>query len=147
MKIRKNASISLMGFLLASLIFRQMAWADELRELQGKWEFRFEENGRNLRAIKIIDGDTETVETYDGNQLVHRHVVKLEAIETEGVCVIKYGESTVTDGARKGQKGKAGSFLSKRLRNKWYNVSGLNINEEAPLSVAEFIRIPDEKKP
>ena len=147
MKIRRNASISMLCPLLASLIFPQMAWADELRELQGKWEFRFQENGRNLRALKIIDGDMETVETYDGNQLVHRHVVKLEALETEGICVIKYGESTVTDGARKGQKGKPGSFVSKRLRNKWYNVSGLNINEETPLSVAEFTRIPDEKKP
>ena len=147
MKTQKNVSISMLWLLLAYSIVPQMAWADELRELQGKWEFRFQENGRNLRAIKIIDGDMETVETDDGNQLVHRHVVKLEAIETEGICVIKYGESTVTDGARKGQKGKPGSFVSKRLRNKWYNVSGLNINEETPLSVAEFTRIPDERKP
>jgi len=135
-----------MGFLLATLILPEMSGADELKELQGRWEFRFQENGRNLKAIKIIDGDTETVETYDGEQLVHRHIVKIEAIETEGVCVIKYGESTVTDGARKGQKGKPGSFLSKRLRSKWYNVSGMNINGETPLSVAEFTRIPDDKK-
>jgi hypothetical protein len=147
MKIRKNVFVSRLWLLLASLILPQMAWADELKELQGKWEFRFQENGRNLRALKIIEGDMETVETYDGNQLVHRHVVKLEAIETEGVCLIKYGESTVTDGARKGQKGKPGSFVSKRLRNKWYNVSGLNINKETPLSIAEFTRISDEKKP
>ena len=146
MKIRKNVFISAMGFLLATLILPEMSGADELKELQGRWEFRFQENGRNLKAIKIIDGDTETVETYDGNQLVHRHIVKIEAIETEGVCVIKYGESTVTDGARKGQKGKPGSFLSKRLRSKWYNVSGMNINDETPLSVAEFTRIPDDKK-
>jgi len=146
MKIRKNVFISAMGFLLATLILPEMSGADELKELQGRWEFRFQENGRNLKAIKIIDGDTETVETYDGEQLVHRHIVKIEAIETEGVCVIKYGESTVTDGARKGQKGKPGSFLSKRLRSKWYNVSGMNINDETPLSVAEFTRIPDDKK-
>ena len=147
MKIRKNVSISMLWLLVATLIFPQMARADELQELQGTWEFRFQENGRNLRALKIIDGDMETVETFDGNQLVHRHVVKLEAIETEGICVIKYGESTVTDGAKKGQRGKPGSFVSKRLRNKWYNVSGLNINEETPLSVAEFTWIPEEKKP
>jgi len=146
MKIRKNVFISAMGFLLATLILPEMSGADELKELQGRWEFRFQENGRNLKAIKIIDGDTETVETYDGEQLVHRHIVKIEAIETEGVCVIKYGESTVTDGARKGQKGKPGSFLSKRLRSKWYHVSGMNINDETPLSVADFTRIPDDKK-
>ena len=147
MKIRKNASFSMLWLFVAASISQHIVWADELRELQGKWEFRFQENGRNLRALKIVDGDMETVETYDGNQLVHRHVVKLEAIEAEGICVIKYGESTVTDGARKGQKGKPGSFVSKRLKNKWYNVSGLNMNEETPLSVAEFTRIPEEKKP
>jgi hypothetical protein len=147
MKIRKNASFSMLWLFVAASISQHIVWADELRELQGKWEFRFQENGRNLRALKIIDDDMETVETYDGNQLVHRHVVKLEAIEAEGICVIKYGESTVTDGARKGQKGKPGSFVSKRLKNKWYNVSGLNMNEETPLSVAEFTRIPEEKKP
>ncbi len=146
MKSRKSVFVSAMGFLLAFLLLPQESGADELQELQGRWEFRFQENGRNLKAIKIIEGDTETVETYDGNQLVHRHVVKLEAVETEGVCVIKYGESTVTDGARKGQKGKPGSFLSKRLKNRWYNVSGMSIKDEMPISVAEFTRIPDDKK-
>jgi hypothetical protein len=147
MKIRKNASFSMLWLFVAASTSPHIVWADELLELQGKWEFRFQENGRNLRALKIVDGDMETVETYDCNQLVHRHVVKLEAIEAEGICVIQYGESTVTDGARKGQKGKPGSFVSKRLKNKWYNVSGLNMNEETPLSVAEFTRIPEEKKP
>jgi len=146
MKTRKSVFISAMGFLLATLILPEMSVADELKELQGRWEFRFQENGRNLKAIKIIDGNTETVETYDGEQRAQRHIVKIEAIETEGICVIKYGESNVTDGARKGQKGKPGSFLSKRLKNKWYNVSGMTTNDESPLSIAEFTRIPDEQK-
>ena len=114
--------------------------------MQGKWEFRFQKSGRNLRAVKTIDGDTETVETYDGNQLVHRHTVKIEAIETEDVCVIKYGESNVTEGPRKGQRGKPGSFVSKRLKNKWYNVSGLCAKDEFNLSIAEFTRILDDQK-
>ena len=65
------------------------------------------------------------METYDANQLVHRHVVKFEAIETEDICIIKYGESEVTDGPRKGQHGTSGSFVSKRFKNKWYNLPGL----------------------
>ena len=146
MKVLKDAVILVVGFLVATMMSPQNSAADELRELQGKWEFRFQENGRNLKAIKIIDGDTETVETYDVNQLVHRHVVKLEAIETDDVCVMKYGESTVTDGPRKGQRGKPGSFVSKRLKNKWYNIGGLRANEEFPPTVAEFTRIPDDPK-
>ena len=146
MKNYKDTFIYGAGFLLASLLLPQLSSGDELKELQGKWEFRFQESGRKLRAVKTIDGDTETVETYDGNQLVHRHTVKIEAIETEGVCVIKYGESDVTDGPRKGQRGKPGSFVSKRLKNKWYNVSGLSAKDEFNLSIAEFTRILDDQK-
>ncbi len=142
----KNAGIWVVGVLASAMFSPQTSSGDELKELQGKWEFRFQENGRNLKAIKIIDGDTETVETYDGNQLVHRHVVKIEAIETDDVCVIKYGESTVTDGSRKGQRGKPGSFVSKRFMNKWYNIGGLRANEDSPPTLTEFTRIPDDKK-
>ncbi len=146
MKSMKNAFVSVVGVLAVAMIAQRISFGDELQELKGKWETRFQENGRNLRAIKIIDGETETVETYDGNQLVHRHVVKIEAIETEDVCVIKYGESTVTDGPRKGQRGKPGSFVSKRLKNKWYNIGGLRANEESSPTLTEFTRIPDDKQ-
>lgn len=90
--------------------------------------------------------NTEAVETYDANQLVHRHVVKFEAIETGDICIIKYGESEVTDGPRKGQRGKSGSFVSKRFKNKWYNLTGLTKSEEYPLSVTEFTRIEVDLK-
>ena len=72
--------------------------------------------------------------------------LKIEAIETEGVCVKKYGESDVTDGPRKGQRGKSGSFVSKRLKNKWYNVSGLSAKDESNLSIMEFTRIFADQK-
>ena len=146
MKSMENAIICLIGIFAIVMMSPRISLGDELKELQGKWETGFQENGSNMRAIKFIEGETETVETYDGNQLVHRHVVKLEAIETEDVCVIKYGESTVTDGPRKGQRGTPGSFVSKRLKNKWYNLGGLRANEEFPPSLTEFTRVPDDKK-
>ena len=74
----------------------------ELESLQGKWESRFQEQGRALRVLKIIDKNRETVETYDGDKLVHRHVVTLEEKQAEGITVIHYGESEVTHGPRKG---------------------------------------------
>lgn len=146
MKVSQKILSCVVGAVVASLMAPRGLAGDELKELQGKWELRFQENGRTLRAVKTIDGNTETVETYDGKQIVHRHFVTLEAIETEDVCVIRYGESTVTDGPRKGQRGKPGSFVSKRLKNKWYNIGGLRSSEEFSPSVAEFTRIPDEPK-
>lgn len=126
-------SVSLVG--PANLI------AGEIDELQGKWEFRFQENGRQLRAIKTIKGDTDTTETFDGDRLVHRHISKIEFVETEDLIIMKWGESETTDGPRKGTKGKPGSCLSKRLGNKWYHVHGLKAGEKYPPSLQEFTRV------
>ena len=118
--------------------------AGEIDELQGKWEFRFQENGRQLRAIKTIIGDTDTTKTFDGDRLVHRHISKIEFVETEDLIIMKWGESETTDGPRKGTKGQPGSYLSKRLGNKWYHVHGLKAGEKYPPSLQEFTRV-DEK--
>jgi hypothetical protein len=118
--------------------------AGELEELQGKWEMKFQDNGRILRAIKTVRDDTETVETYDGAKLVHRHVVKIELVETEVVIIIKWGEAETTDGPRKGTQGKPGSCLSKRVGNKWYNVHGLKPGENYAPYMQEFTRLSDE---
>ena len=115
--------------------------ASELDELQGKWEFRLQENNRNLRVVKTIRDNTETVESFEGNQLVHKHIVTIEVVETDGVVIIKYGESEITEGPRKGQKGTPGAFLSKRLAKSWYNVSGLLASEEFPPSLLKFTRV------
>lgn len=95
-----------------------IAEADKIQELQGSWEFRFQQSGWDLRALKLIDGHVETVETYEGKQLVHRLFVKLEAIEVERICTIKHGECTVTDGPNKGQERSPGSLISKHRGTK-----------------------------
>lgn len=126
---------------LATFACGENVIASELNALQGKWEFHFQQQGRQLRAVKIVEGDKETVETFDGDKLVHRHIVKLEALEANGLTIIKYGESEITDGPRKGQKGVPGSFVSKLWRNKWYNIQGLESKSDAPLLVMEFTKI------
>jgi len=120
--------------------------ASELELLQGKWESRFQQQGRNLRVLKMIEKNLETVETYDGDKLVHRHVVTLEEKQVEGITVMHYGESEVTHGPRKGQKGKPGSFVSKRLGDMWYNVQGLETSGETPFTVMQFKRVNEPGK-
>lgn len=121
--------------------FSSVCAAAELDSLQGKWESRFQEQGRALRVLKIIDRNRETVETYDGDKLIHRHLVTLEEKQVEGITVIFYGESEVTHGPRKGQPGKPGSFVSKRLGDTWYNIQGLETNSDTPFTVIQFKRV------
>jgi len=136
----KNKTLFAIAFgLLAALPSGLIA--SELEALQGKWESRFQEQGKALRVLKIIDKNRETVETYDGDRLVHRHVVTLEEKQAEGITVMHYGESEVTHGPRKGQRGKPGSFVSKRLGDTWYNVQGLETSSETPFTVIQFKRL------
>lgn len=117
--------------------------ASELELLQGKWETRFQEQGRSLRVLKIVEKNRETVETYDGDELVHRHIVTLTEKQAEGMTVMHYGESEVTHGPRKGQRGKPGAFVSRRSGDTWYNVQGLETNGDTPLTVIQFKRVKE----
>jgi hypothetical protein len=136
----KNKLLFLIAFDLL-VTFPSVCVATELESLQGKWESRFQELGRTLRVLKIIDKNRETVETYDGDKLVHRHVVALEEKQAEGITVMHYGESEVTHGPRKGQRGKPGSFVSKRFGDMRYNVQGLETNGETAFTVIQFKRV------
>jgi hypothetical protein len=113
----------------------------ELELLQGKWEARVQDQGRALRILKIIDQNRETVETYDGDTLLHRHVVTLEEKQAEGITVMHYGESEITFGPRRGQRGKPGSFVSARRGETWYNIQGLETSSETPLVLLQFNRV------
>ena len=125
------------------LLTASASLAAELDSLQGKWESRYQDRGRAMRVLKIVEKDRETVETYDGDELVHRHVVTLQEKEAEGIIVMHYGESEVTHGPRKGQKGKPGSFVSKRFGDAWYNVQGLEANGDTPFTVMLFKRLSE----
>lgn len=117
--------------------------ASELDSLQGKWESRIQNQGKAFRILKIIEKNRETVETYDGEELVHRHVVQLEEKQTEGITILHYGEIEVTHGPQKGQRGKPGSYVSKRLGDTWYNIQGLETNGDAPFAVMQFKRVKE----
>ena len=118
-----------------------VAQGAELDALQGKWETRFEDQGKSLRMLKIVEKNRETVETYDGDTLLHRHIVTLEERDANGITVMHYTESEVTYGPRKGLRGKPGCFISKRHGDTWYNVQGLETNSTVPLTVMLFKRV------
>ncbi len=130
-------------FLIVSLVGGQLH-ADEIDELQGKWKLEFVQNGRNLHAIKTIDGHTETVETYFGDKLIHRHVVAIEIVPMDEYYILKWGVAEVTDGPEKGSARTPGSLICKRNGNIWYNVVGLRNDEDFPVGVQKFVRVEIE---
>jgi len=140
----KNRTIIVLAFgLLATS--PSACHADEIESLQGTWESRFQEQGRVLRVLKTIEKNRETFETSDGDTLVHRHVVTLDERQAEGITVMHYDEPEGTHGPGKGQRGKPGSFVSKRLGDTWYNIQGLDTGGDAPLTVIQFTRVAEAR--
>ncbi len=121
--------------------------ADALADVQGAWELRFVENGRPLRAVKTVKGDTETTSTYDGDKIVYEHECKIELVETNGFTVVKWGETTVTVGPQKGAKKPAGSCITKLDGNKWYQAHGLRGDEKNPPTLQLFTKTRPAEKP
>lgn len=124
-----------------------IARADALTNLQGSWEIRFKENGRSLRAVKTVKDDTETTSTYDGDTLVYQHECKIELVETNGFTVVKWGETTVTEGPQKGSKKPAGSCITKLDGAKWFHAHGLRGDETNPPSLQLFTKVSPSQKP
>ena len=118
--------------------------AADLGELQGVWEMHFQQAGRNLRAVKTIQNDIETVETYDGEALIHRHVVKIELVDVGELTVMKWQAAETTHGPRKGEKGQPGSLVSRRIGDKWVNATGLMKDDNLGVTLQVFTRVKEE---
>ncbi len=75
------------ALVVATLLSMSTVIANDLDDVQGTWELRYAENGRQIRAVKTIKNDNETTATYDGDRLLYEHVCKLEFIEANLVHV------------------------------------------------------------
>lgn len=133
-----NRRLLLAGFLATTVGLLGLApwktWAEEdkdlkedLRKLQGKWEYTFEdEQGKVvIRKVKEIKDETETVTWYlpDGKVYqVNRVDIKLEKKGRDRI--LTYSNWKYLEGPEKGKeiKGKIGSFVYKIDGDAWTEV-------------------------
>ena len=77
----------------------------DLAAVQGLWERDFEDDQGNIvgRATKLIEGRTETISYYDGNdKLLQAHRVKITLRRDGGVRHFDHSEIEIIAGPRKG---------------------------------------------
>lgn len=120
--------------------------AADLDDIQGTWEFRYTDNGRQIRAVKTVKNDNETTATYEGDKLLYEHVCKIEFIEADGFHIMKWGETEVTYGPQKGMKKPSGSCIVKLEGNKWYHAHGLRADEKNAPSLQLFLKTAANEK-
>ena len=134
------------ALVVATLLSMGTVIANDLDDVQGTWELRYSENGRQIRAVKTIKNDNETTATYDGDKLLYEHVCKIEFIEANGFHIMKWGETEVTVGPQKGVKKPPGSCISKLDGNKWYHAHGLRADEKNAPSLQLFLKTATDEK-
>ncbi len=126
--------------LLALCLVSRTAAADDLQTLQGTWETKVTSNGNEYRVEKVIDGQKETVRTFDGTMLLHEHVVEFE-IKTDGdVKVFRWKNGKVTAGPQQGQALADGAFIYRLEQKQWTAVFGMLRTDTGPIYSQVFTR-------
>jgi hypothetical protein len=132
------------GAVLALCLVSRPAAADELQTLQGTWETKVTSNGREYRIVKTIDGQKETVRTFDGTTLLHEHAVEFE-LKTDGdVRVFRWKNGKVTAGPQQGQPLADGAFIYRLEQKQWTAVFGMLRADTGPIYSQVFTREPAE---
>ena len=99
---------------------------EDLAQAQGKWTRTFEVGGLKRQRIKHIEGNKETVSTYQGQELLQQWTVEFEIKRTDDVKIFTFRNLTVTAGEGKGTTTPGSySYLFQIRDDKWIEVHGL----------------------
>jgi len=128
----------LMSCLLAGTSLR----ADDLADLQGSWESEVKQQGATLKVVKTIVGQQETVEVFDKEKLVHRHVVLFSIEEHGDAKIFRYPPGQVTFGPRNGKELPGGAYLHRVKDDQWIAVFGMLKGDTGKVHAQVFRRVP-----
>lgn len=113
----------------------------DLLRLQGEWEMKIQQGDVTIRIVKSVKGNLETVRRYQGEQLIHEHVVEFELIETDSVKLMRWKNGRVTKGPNAGQKMADGQFIYRLEGDQWLSVFGFLKGEQRPPGIEAFSRV------
>lgn len=135
----RRAFVALIALVTLCIVSRS-ARADDLDTLQGTWESKITADGKEYRVEKTIDGQQETVRTFDGAALLRTHVVEFE-LKTDGdVKIFRWKNGAVTAGPQQGQALADGAFIYRLEKDKWTGVFGVLRDETGPIYAQVFTR-------
>lgn len=121
------------------------ALEEEIAKLQGKW-FRTERDqfGNTFRTVKEVSGNVETLSTYQGEQLVHSHMVDFDVERTADVLIFRYANMRITAGPNKGVvKDGPFAYLYQVKGDKWIVVHGMMNGDENGVGFEVWERVRD----
>lgn len=115
--------------------------ADDLTDLQGKWEMKTKSNGVELRVVKTIEGTKETLEVYEVDKLVQKHIVEFELTEFGPAKVFSWKLGQIVAGPRTGQKLPDGRCIYRLEKDMWIGVHGMLSGDLTGVLVEGYKRI------
>jgi hypothetical protein len=126
--------------LITLCVVARSAPADDLNALQGTWESRVSADGKEYRVEKRIDGQKETVRTFDGTTLIREHVVEFDLTPDGDVKIFRWKNGKVIAGPELGQPLADGAFIYRLEKDRWTGVFGMLRTDTGPVYAQVFTR-------
>ena len=133
--MKQLLTFSLMMLFAGSLFAQDDKPADKPKEdrakqvlanAQGKWEVMLKSGNEEIRSVKEIKGNKETVSRYRGDELLHQWTVDFDITHEDGFNTFTYRNMTFTHGPNKGRVvSEPRSYLFRIYYDRWYEIHGL----------------------
>lgn len=114
-------------------------------DIQGVWESKTRIGGAEVRLVKTIGRDVETVEYFRGGQLIQRHSVEFEINDEGPVTVFRWKNGRHLAGPRQGQPIGDGTAVVRLVDKRLVFVEGMLNGDDRAVSVLAFTRVTDNK--
>ena len=109
-------------------------------DMQGVWEARTKMGNADIRIVKTIGRDSETVEYFRGDQLLQRHQVEYEVGDEGPVTVFRWKNGRHLFGPRRGQPVADGTAVVRLVGKRLVFVEGMLNGDSKAISVLTFHR-------
>jgi hypothetical protein len=142
------------ALLSCALLFPVAALADEpdpeLQLLQGMWQIQGRTaDGKAVRLLKEVDGNSETVTTFDAEgNVLHAHSADFELTKTEHIRLFTYFNYTITDGPGVGTvRRERVSYVYRVEDDRFIEVHGMLNGDRGQPRVNVYVRVKPEPQP
>ncbi len=134
-------------FIINFVVEHETAVADDMLDLQGKWQMTSIRNGVEQRVVKTVAGATETVEVYIDDKLVQKHHVDFELKVFGPAKVFTWKNGRIGAGPNAGKKLPDGRFIYRLEDRIWTAVHGMLDGNKTGIVREVYQRVGDPPPP